>query len=211
MPTTSPFSAPGPDLWDALGWMPNEQQQTQFKALQAELLRWNARVNLTRLLEGEEFWVSQILDSLWPLQAELQTASTPRRCIDVGTGGGFPGLAVAIALPGASLTLVDSVGRKTAAVLAMADAVGLKDRVQIRTERVELTGRDPYYRGSFDLAMARATIDSIIRALEQSVSRDRLVRELPLAHRPLSMMLNNLQSMMALAAMCCSGPARHSL
>jgi len=156
MPTTSPFSAPGPDLWDALGWMPNEQQQQQFQALQTELLRWNARVNLTRLLEGEEFWVSQILDSLWPLQPELQTASTPRRCIDVGTGGGFPGLAVAIALPGASLTLVDSVGRKTAAVLAMADAVGLKDRVQVRTERVELTGRDPYCRGSFDLAMARA-------------------------------------------------------
>lgn len=156
MPPSSSYSVPGPDLWNALGWMPTGEQRQQFEALQAELLRWNTRVNLTRLLEGEDFWVSQIFDSLWPLQPELQTASTARRCIDVGTGGGFPGLAVAIALPGATLTLVDSVGRKTAAVLAMADAIGLKDRVHIRTERVELTGRDPHCRGHFDLAMARA-------------------------------------------------------
>ncbi len=156
MPTPSSYSVPGPDLWNALGWQPTAEQQGQFKALQAELVRWNARVNLTRLLEGEDFWVSQILDSLWPLQPELQSASTPRRCIDVGTGGGFPGLAVAIALPGATLTLVDSVGRKTAAVLAMAEAIGLKDRVHIRTERVEITGRHSHCRGQFDLALARA-------------------------------------------------------
>ena len=164
MPTSSTYSAPGPELWDALGWMPTGEQREQMEALQAELLHWNARVNLTRLLEGEDFWVSQILDSLWPLQGELQTASTPRRCIDVGTGGGFPGLAVAIALPGATLTLVDSVGRKTAAVLAMAEAIGLKDRVTVRTERVELTGRDPQCRGHFDLAMARAVASAPVVA-----------------------------------------------
>ena len=126
MPTPPTFSVPGPDLWEALGWTPSAQQLNQFQALQQELLRWNARVNLTRLLEREDFWVAQIVDSLWPLREELQTPDTPRRCIDVGTGGGFPGLAVAIALPGAQLTLVDSVGRKTAAVLAMAEAIGLR-------------------------------------------------------------------------------------
>ena len=156
MPTTPTYSVPGPALWEALGWTPSAEQQHQFEALQQELLHWNARVNLTRLLEGEDFWIAQILDSLWPLQDELRTPNAPRRCIDVGTGGGFPGLAVAIALPGAQLTLVDSVGRKTAAVLAMAEAIGLKERVRIRTERVELTGRDRGCRGQFDLAMARA-------------------------------------------------------
>ena len=150
------YSAPGPDLWNGLGWMPSPQQLEQFVALQQELLNWNKRVNLTRLLEGEDFWVSQIFDSLWPLQKELQTPEAPRRCIDVGTGGGFPGLAVAIALPGAQLTLVDSVGRKTAAVQAMANGVGLQPRVQVRTERIERTGRDRTCRGQYDLAMARA-------------------------------------------------------
>lgn len=156
MPTPPNYSIPGPDLWGALGWTPSTEQLQQLEALQQELLRWNARVNLTRLLEGEDFWISQIFDSLWPLHDELQSPSVPRRCIDVGTGGGFPGLAVAIALPGAQLTLVDSVGRKTAAVLAMAETIGLRERVRVRTERVELTGRDKACRGQFDLAMARA-------------------------------------------------------
>ncbi|MGC6483287.1 MAG: 16S rRNA (guanine(527)-N(7))-methyltransferase RsmG [Synechococcus sp.] len=156
MPTPPTDSVPSSDLWEALGWLPSTQQLDQFQALQQELLRWNSRVNLTRLLEGDDFWVAQIVDSLWPLRPELDSPEAPRRCIDVGTGGGFPGLAVAIALPGAQLTLVDSVGRKTTAVLAMADAIGLRDRVQVRTERVELTGRDRSCRGQFDLAMARA-------------------------------------------------------
>ena len=156
MPDTSPFANPGPELWTLLGWSPDAGQLRQFIELQQLLEDWNSRVNLTRLVEGEDFWIAQVLDSLWPLLPELMSPDTPRRCIDVGTGGGFPGLAVAIALPGAELTLVDSVGRKTAAVAAMAKSLGLGDRVLVRTERVERTGQDPSCRGTFDLAMARA-------------------------------------------------------
>ena len=156
MSDTSPFAIPGPELWSRLGWSPDAGQLQQLIDLQHLLQDWNSRVNLTRLVEGEDFWIAQVLDSLWPLLPELTNPDTPRRCIDVGTGGGFPGLAVAIALPAAELTLVDSVGRKTAAVAAMAKSLGLSDRVLIRTERVERTGQDPRCRGSFDLAMARA-------------------------------------------------------
>ena len=124
---------------------------------QEQLRQWNARVNLTRLVEGDDYWIAQVFDSLWPLRELLEhQPQAPLRCIDVGTGGGFPGLAVAIALPQAQLTLVDSVGRKTQAVQAMAQALGLADRVTLRCERVELTGRDRRCRGGFDLAMARA-------------------------------------------------------
>lgn len=169
------FDSPSPQLWQALGWEPAPQQLAQLQGLQLQLREWNGRLNLTRLVEGEDFWVAQVLDSLWPLRALLQAEQSalppqaptpgaerplqmegPLRMIDVGTGGGFPGLAIAIALPKAQLTLVDSVGRKVEAVRAMAAALGLADRVDLRCERIELTGQRADCRGRFHLAMARA-------------------------------------------------------
>ncbi|MEY4431153.1 MAG: rRNA ((527)-N(7))-methyltransferase RsmG [Cyanobacteriota bacterium] len=150
-------ASPDAGLWRELGWQPSPPQLELLLALQEQLRQWNARVNLTRLVEGDDYWIAQVFDSLWPLRELLEhQPQAPLRCIDVGTGGGFPGLAVAIALPRAQLTLVDSVGRKTQAVQAMAQALGLADRVTLRCERVELTGRDRRCRGGFDLAMARA-------------------------------------------------------
>ncbi len=150
-------ATPDAGLWSELGWQPSPPQLELLVALQEQLRQWNARVNLTRLVEGDDYWIAQVFDSLWPLRELLEhQPQAPLRCIDVGTGGGFPGLAVAIALPQAQLTLVDSVGRKTQAVQAMAQALGLTNRVTLRCERVELTGRDRRCRGGFDLAMARA-------------------------------------------------------
>jgi 16S rRNA (guanine527-N7)-methyltransferase len=155
------YAAPTPDLWQALGWTPSGQQQAQLQLLQQQLRQWNTRVNLTRLVEGEDYWIAQVLDSLWPLlppirQGAAAATGEPLRIIDVGTGGGFPGLAVAIALPGARVTLVDSVGRKLEAVRAMAAALGLAERLELRCERIELSGRQGECRGMFDLALARA-------------------------------------------------------
>jgi 16S rRNA (guanine527-N7)-methyltransferase len=153
-------------LWDLLGWQPEDGQQAQFVALQEHLQHWNARLNLTRLLEGDDYWISQVFDSLWPWVPMLTAAESPRslELIDVGTGGGFPGLAVAIALPGAQLTLVDSVARKLEAVEAMAQAVGLGERVRVRRERAERTGHHPACRGRFDGAMARAVASAPVVA-----------------------------------------------
>lgn len=144
------------DSWTALGWTPDQAQLDAFSALQAQLRDWNSRVNLTRLVEGDDYWIAQVFDSLWPLVPWLTQQARPLRIIDVGTGGGFPGLAVAIALPQARITLVDSVGRKLEAVRAMAGALGLADRITLRCERVEVTGRDRGCRAQFDLALARA-------------------------------------------------------
>ena len=164
-PEGMPAATPDTALWQELGWQPSPEQLQQLLQLQDELRGWNSRVNLTRLVEGDDFWIAQVFDSLWPLRQLLrEQAEAPLRCIDVGTGGGFPGLAVAIALPQAQLTLVDSVGRKTQAVQAMAAALGLADRVQLRCERVELTGRHGQCRGQFDLAMARAVASAPVVA-----------------------------------------------
>ncbi|WP_411868350.1 16S rRNA (guanine(527)-N(7))-methyltransferase RsmG [Vulcanococcus limneticus] len=159
------WAGPTPELWQALGWAPDDSQRAQFIALQQQLREWNGRLNLTRLVEGADFWIAQVFDSLWPLLPLLrERPAAALRCIDVGTGGGFPGLAVAIALPNARLTLVDSVGRKTQAVQAMAEALGLAERVELRCERVERTGRQKRCRGQFDLALARAVASAPVVA-----------------------------------------------
>lgn len=155
---------PTDDLWQLLGWAPDAAQVDLFRRLQQELRSWNGRLNLTRLVEGDDFWVAQVMDSLWPLHDLLADPDADPDCIDVGTGGGFPGLVVAIALPRARLTLVDSVGRKTEAVRAMARALGLEERVTLRCERVERTGQERACRGRFDLAMARAVASAPVVA-----------------------------------------------
>jgi 16S rRNA (guanine527-N7)-methyltransferase len=143
-------------LWAALGWQPDAEQLGALEALQQELRQWNARLNLTRLVEGDDYWIAQVFDSLWPWRSLLHSPAAPLQLVDVGTGGGFPGLVLAIALPQARLTLVDSVGRKAAAVQAMAASLGLDQRVVVRCERAELSGRSRDCRGRFDWALARA-------------------------------------------------------
>ena len=152
-------------LWAQLAWQPSAHQLEQLEALQGELRRWNQRLNLTRLVEGDDYWIAQVFDSLWPWTPLLQADnSEPLALIDVGTGGGFPGLAVAIALPQARLTLVDSVGRKVEAVQAMAAALGLAERVEVRCERIERTGQASGCRGRYDWAMARAVASAPVVA-----------------------------------------------
>jgi 16S rRNA (guanine527-N7)-methyltransferase len=158
-PGAAPDAAPDPALWQQLGWTPDGAQLAALLALQGELRQWNGRVNLTRLVEGDDYWIAQVFDSLWPwvpLLTAPEGVPDGLELIDVGTGGGFPGLALAIALPSARLTLVDSVGRKLEAVEAMARSLGLEKRIRLRCERVERTGRSPECRGRFDRAMARA-------------------------------------------------------
>ena len=70
----SDSSGTAADLWSLLNWQPNEQQLILFRRLQTLLKTWNSRVNLTRLVDGDDFWINQVFDSLWPLQHELNSA-----------------------------------------------------------------------------------------------------------------------------------------
>ncbi len=156
MPTETCFPTPDAALWQPLEWNPSCEQIEQLITLQTQLKKWNKLINLTRLSEGDDYWISQVLDSLWPIKSELKDPKRPRKCIDIGTGCGFPGLAIAIALPGAELSLIDSVRKKTNAVCEMVASVGLESRVNVFRERVEVTGHNQLFRGRYDLAMARA-------------------------------------------------------
>lgn len=159
-PAASAAGGPDPRLWQELGWAPDADQLGALMLLQEQLRHWNGRVNLTRLVEGDDYWIAQVFDSLWPwvpLLSDPGGVPEGLELIDVGTGGGFPGLALAIALPTARVTLVDSVGRKLEAVRAMAASLGLgEERLLLRCERAERTGRARECRGAFDRAVARA-------------------------------------------------------
>jgi 16S rRNA (guanine527-N7)-methyltransferase len=117
------------------------------------LLEANAVTNLTRIVEPDAVARLHLLDALsaLPLLDELG----PRRALDLGSGGGVPGIVLALARPQIAWTLVDSVGRKTDALRSFASALGLP-HVEAVAERAETLGRDPAHRGGYDLVTARA-------------------------------------------------------
>src|ERR1700693_4148433 len=77
------------------------------------------------------------------------------RVVDVGSGGGLPGLPLMIARPGLSMTLVEADQAKAAFLVRACATLGLRD-VQVLARRAEEVGRDPHFRESFDVAVARA-------------------------------------------------------
>jgi len=119
----------------------------------ALLLEANARVNLTRLTEPDAIARLHLLDALAALP--LIDALGPSRAVDRGSGGGVPGLALAIARPGIAWTLVDSVGKKAAILRAFADRLSLEN-VSVLAERAEALGRDAAHRERYDVVTARA-------------------------------------------------------
>jgi 16S rRNA (guanine527-N7)-methyltransferase len=119
----------------------------------ALLLEANARLNLTRIVAPEDVARLHLLDALSALPTLDGIA--PARAVDVGAGGGVPGIVLAIARPTVSWTLVDSVGKKADAIRGFVDALKLRN-VTVVAERAENLGRDPAYRASFDVVTARA-------------------------------------------------------
>ncbi len=148
-----------------LGFTLTPRQIEQFQLYYDMLVDWNSRVNLTAITQYEGVQVRHFLDSLTvgaALLDELAThgihLNTPAdgySLIDVGTGAGFPGVPLKILWPGIRLTLADSIGKKTAFLKALADALKLED-VTILTARAEELGQDKSHRQHYDAVTARA-------------------------------------------------------
>jgi len=143
-------------VWNEIRWEPNKTQLVQFSQLQELLREWNKKTNLTRLVEGDDFWITQVCDSLLPLQEELQYPNLSHKFIDIGSGCGFPGMAIAIAMPHSNITLLDSSRKKTTFLKEASKEIGLSSRITVLNERAESAGKDPSLRGDFDYAIARA-------------------------------------------------------
>ncbi len=170
-----------PDMlerWQAtLGWQPSLAQQESFQYLYEAILEGNRQLNLTRILAPDEFWEKHLWDSLngireWldrglpgeKLQQRGDRAAAdalkgepnpPFKVIDIGTGGGFPGLPVAIAQPCWSVTLLDSTRKKIAFLDRVIKQLDIPN-AQTWVDRAELVGHHPQHREAYDLALIRA-------------------------------------------------------
>jgi 16S rRNA (guanine527-N7)-methyltransferase len=119
----------------------------------ALLLAANRRVNLTRVTAPAEVARLHLLDSLAALPLIDRVAG--REAMDIGSGGGLPGLALALARPGMRWTLVDSVGKKAAILHEFVEALGLRN-VAILSDRAEALGQTRQHRERYAVATARA-------------------------------------------------------
>ncbi|MBI5537565.1 MAG: 16S rRNA (guanine(527)-N(7))-methyltransferase RsmG [Deltaproteobacteria bacterium] len=119
----------------------------------AHLLAMNEHMNLTAIVDPAQAWEKHGLDALTlvPLLGELRQGA---RLVDVGSGGGVPGIPLALARPDLHVTLVEATQKKAAFLVATAAALGLT-RVKVRAARAEELARGEL-RAAFDVVTARA-------------------------------------------------------
>ena len=132
-------------------------QLAQLDQFGAALREGNRRVNLTRITNPADVETRHFLDSLTAVLAlrDRLRDEPELRLVDVGAGGGLPGLPLKIAFPRLRVTLVESVGKKAAFLEEVVRQLGLPD-VQVLNQRAEAAARDPGHRDSYDVATARA-------------------------------------------------------
>ena len=129
----------------------------QLDQLGAALREGNRRVNLTRITDPTEVETRHFLDSLTaaiPLLDQLR-GDAALRLVDIGAGGGLPGLPLKIVFRRLRLTLIESIGKKADFLRGVVDDLRLEE-VTVVAQRAETVGRDPAYRDAYDWATARA-------------------------------------------------------
>ena len=134
--------------------MISAEQQDRLKELTKIFLEENAKLNLSALRDEESCWIGNVLDSLPLLEMDLAKGSA-LDVLDLGTGGGFPLLPLAICKPEWNFTGLDSTGKKLDAIRRICDSLNLPN-VQLLNARAEETGGDARHRGHFDVVTARA-------------------------------------------------------
>jgi 16S rRNA (guanine527-N7)-methyltransferase len=142
---------------ERLGITLGDAQLATLDQLGAALREGNRRVNLTRITDPAEIETRHFLDSLSaavPLLDSLRQGEA-LRLVDVGSGGGMPGLPLKIAFPRLQVTLVESANKKADFLRETVAALGLGD-VEVVAERAETAGRDASQRDAYDWAVARA-------------------------------------------------------
>ncbi|MCH2196352.1 16S rRNA (guanine(527)-N(7))-methyltransferase RsmG [Kordia sp.] len=122
-------------------------QIEQFEQLEMLYKEWNAQINVISRKDIGELYVRHVLHAL--AIAKVQSFAAGSKILDVGTGGGFPGIPLAILFPEVNFVLVDAIGKKIKVVNAVAESIGLTnvEAYHIRAEKVK---------GEFDFIVSRA-------------------------------------------------------
>lgn len=136
-----------------LGLSLSDEQIKQFLRYYEMLIEWNEKVNLTAITEYRDVLKKHFVDSLSLIKA--YDLLQEKKVIDVGTGAGFPGLALKIAFPNLHVTLLDSLNKRIAFLNAVIEELELKNVVAIHG-RAEDAARQAEYRENFDLCVSRA-------------------------------------------------------
>jgi len=145
-----------PDLTD--------EQRRQYSMLYDLYADWNSKINVISRKDIENLYERHVLHSLSIAKALRFRPDTS--VLDLGTGGGFPGIPLAIMFPEAQFKLIDGTGKKIHVVQEIAKAIGLKN-----CEACQLRGEEE--RGTYDFVVSRAvmTLPELVRMVKKNISR----------------------------------------
>jgi 16S rRNA (guanine527-N7)-methyltransferase len=146
----------------SLGLNLTDKQLATFQVFYQELVQWNERFNLTAITEFEQVQIRHFLDSLSCL-VSLPTQPGGRgtaavRCIDIGSGAGFPGLPVKIYCARMQMVLLEATGKKVQFLEHLVARLCLED-VEPLQGRAEEVAHYPAHREGYDLVLARAVAE----------------------------------------------------
>ena len=138
-------------------------QVQQYTALGELYREWNAKINVISRKDIDNLYPHHILHSL--AIAKVLRFQPGTTLLDVGTGGGFPGIPLAILFPECQFTLIDSIGKKVRVATEVAQAIGLNNVTCIQ-ERAEME------KGKFDFVISRAVmpLPDLVKLIRKNVS-----------------------------------------
>lgn len=141
-----------------------ERQREQFAALLPLYEEWNAQINVISRKDMENFYEHHVLHSLAIAKAIRFAPMT--EVLDVGTGGGFPGVPLAVMFPEARFTLVDSIGKKIKVVNDVVERLGLMNTKAMQTRAEQLDGE-------YDFVVSRAvtTLGEFVPWVKNKISK----------------------------------------
>ena len=152
------------DQWQqTVNWQPTDQQLQKFQQFYDLINVANHSLNLTRILEPEAFWEKHLWDSLQPIVATDLASNLSGAVIDLGTGGGFPGIPIAMCRPDWSVTVVDSTAKKINFIQSSLATLQLSN-VQTVIGRAETLNQDRTYRQQYQLVTLRAVANAAVCA-----------------------------------------------
>ena len=132
------------------------EEINMFQQVQIKIKELNKKTNLTRLIDGDDYWVSQVFDSIWPFKIFSNINFNNKKFLDIGSGCGFPGLAYAITHPNSEIFLIDSSKKKTDALKTLIKEINFQNNIYIINDRIENLAHQVSMRNSFNIATTRA-------------------------------------------------------